>query len=319
MEILYPLEKINHLTSGNTLSSEKRGYCKNKKTTISFMPKAISHYLSTDNISLHYIEYPRDNAPVILCLHGITANCHAFDGLVAKGLNKDYHLYAVDLRGRGLSSQPAFEYAMEDHAADIIALLDALKIEQVILMGHSFGGLLSYFLASRYPERVSQIIILDAAAEMHPDVIEMLAPAFSRLDKKYPSWETYLDAVKAAPYMTFWSDDMLSYYKADVKTLDDGEVTPIPNIAHITQCAMGVSNEAWEVIIPTIEQPAILLNAIEAYTLDQPILPDFKAQETVAMMKNCRYQAIDGNHLTMMYEGGASEIVAATKAFLQHE
>ncbi|HQE11900.1 MAG TPA: alpha/beta hydrolase [Flavipsychrobacter sp.] len=275
-----------------------------------------SHQIATNDINLHFIEYANADAPKIVCLHGITANCHAFDGIVSNGLNKDFHLYSVDLRGRGLSSQPAFQYTMEDHAQDILGLLDHLKIEKATLMGHSFGGLLIYYMAANYAERVEQIIVLDAAAEMNPDAIEMLTPAFNRLEKKYPSFENYVTHVKEAPYMTFWSDEMLNYYKADVKPTEEGGVTPIPNIANIIECSMGVANEAWDVIIEQIEQRAILLNAIDTYTLGQPLLPDFKAKETVEKMKDCKYVAIDGNHHTMMYETGAKEIVAAAKAFL---
>ncbi|HTN45600.1 MAG TPA: alpha/beta hydrolase [Flavipsychrobacter sp.] len=280
------------------------------------MHRYSNHLIDSNNIRLHYIEYPKENVPTIICMHGITANCQAFGGLVAKGLSEYYRLISVDLRGRGLSSQPAFHYSMEDHAADIIGLLDHLRIEKAILMGHSFGGLLSFFLAANYPDRVEKLILLDAAAEMNPDVIEMLGAAFSRLDKKFPSWDAYISEIKAAPYLTFWSDAMESYYKADVMDTDEGGVTPRPNLANIIQCSLGVANEAWNVLIPKIEQPAILVNGLDVYTLGQPLLPDYKAQETVAMMRDCKYIAVDGNHQTMLYEDGAEQIVKAIRNFI---
>jgi len=280
------------------------------------MHPCANHKIEVNDISLHYIEYDKPNAETLICLHGITANAHAFDGLVHKGLNEHYRIIAPDLRGRGLSSHPAFHYGMEDHAQDILGLLDHLKIAKAIFVGHSFGGLLSCYLAAYYPERVARLVILDAAAEMNPDVIEMLAPAFSRLDKKFDSWQSYLDTIKAAPYMTFWSDDMLSYYKADVMDTEEGGVTPIPNLANIIQCSVGVSNEPWQVIMSMITQPVILLNAIDAYTLGEPLLPEYKAKETVALLKNAKYLAVDGNHHTMMYGEGAEEIVQAIDKFV---
>lgn len=280
------------------------------------MKAPANHLLETNDITLHYIEYAQEQAKTLVCLHGVTANAHAFDGLVAKGLNENYRVVAPDLRGRGLSSHPAFGYSMEEHAKDIIGLLDHLHIQKAFLVGHSFGGYLSFYLAANYPDRVEKLVILDAALEMNPDIIEMLAPAMGRLDKKYDSWDTYLKERKAAPYMTFWSDDMLSYLKADVMKTEEGGVTPRANIANIVQCSLGVSAEPWEVFIPQITQPTLLLNAMDAYTLGQPLLPEYKAKETVEMMKDCQYGAIDGNHQTMMYETGATEIVNAIQAFV---
>lgn len=274
-----------------------------------------THQIITNEITLHYIEYAQ-NGNTIICMHGITGNCHAFDGLVAKGLNEYHRVISVDLRGRGLSDHPAFHYSMDEHAKDIIGLLDHLQIDKAILMGHSFGGLLSCFLAANYPDRVQRLIILDAAAELNADVIEMLAPAFGRLDKKFASWEEYIDMIKAAPYMNFWSDEMLSYYKADVMDTDEGGVTPRSNLTNIIHCSLGVSNEAWSTIMPRINQPALLLNALDVYTLGQPLLPEYKAQETVAMMKDCKYLTVDGNHHTMMYGDGAKQIVDGVNKFL---
>lgn len=275
----------------------------------------IDHQAETNDISLHYIEYP-NSGNAIICLHGITANCHAFDGLALKGLNERYRIIAPDLRGRGHSSMPAFGYSMEEHAQDILGLLDHLKIEKAYFMGHSFGGLLGCYLATNYPKRVEKLIILDAAAEMNENVGEMLGATFSRLDKKFASWVDYLDTIKSAPFMTTWSDDMLGYYKADVMDTEEGGVTPRSTFATIAQCAAAVGNEAWDVIMSGIEQPAILINGLGIYTLGEPLLPDFKARETVEMMKDCRYIAVDGNHHTMMYGDSAMEIVKETRQFI---
>jgi len=278
-------------------------------------PKSSEHYINSNDITLHYIEYPHNGATII-CLHGLTANCHAFDGLVANGLNDTYRLIAPDLRGRGLSSHPAFGYSLEEHAQDILGLLDHLKIEQAILMGHSFGGLLSCYLAATYPDRVKNIILLDAAAEMNPDVMEMLGPAIGRLEQKFDSWDTYLTSRKNAPYMIAWDDTMLSYYEADVMKTEDGGVTPSASLANIVEAALGLSHIPWNIHMAKIDCPVVLMNALSEYTMEQPLLPEYQALQTVEIIPNCKYIAVEGNHHTMLYGLGAKQIVKAVHDFL---
>jgi pimeloyl-ACP methyl ester carboxylesterase len=276
--------------------------------------EAADYTIPVNEIQLHYLEY---NGPgeTLICLHGLTANAHAFDGLVAEGLSDDYRLVAPDLRGRGLSDHPSSGYSMEEHAQDILGLLDHLKIDKATLMGHSFGGLLSFYLAANYPARVSKLVILDAAAQMNPNAPEMLGPTLSRLDKYYPSWEAYIGEIKGAPFMTPWNDDMLSYYQADVMPTENGGVTPRASLYNIIQASLGVRDTPWEVYISQITQPCILINAVEAYTMDEPLLPDYKAKETAEMMLDCKYIAVDANHHTMLYGDSAKQVIKAVRNF----
>ncbi len=271
-------------------------------------------FITTNNIQLHYLDIPGDG-PLLIMLHGLTANAHAFDGLIAAGLDKQFRIISVDLRGRGESEHPAFHYSMEDHAQDILGLMDHLEARKAIFCGHSFGGLLSFYLGAHYPERVEKLIILDAAARMNPHAAEMLSFRLSTLDLRYPSMADYLKEVKAAPYMAFWSPLMDSYYTADVRSHEKGGVTPRPQLAHIIQASMGVAAIPWPQLMEDIKMPALLINAPEDYALNQPLLPPDYAQETVDMLPDARLVTVAGNHQTMLYGQGAAEITSAIVAF----
>jgi pimeloyl-ACP methyl ester carboxylesterase len=276
-----------------------------------------NHTIKTNNIDLHYIEHNPKGSPTLVLIHGLTANAHAFDGLIAHGLTKHFHLISPDLRGRGLSSKPAFRYTLEDHAQDILGLLDHLNIAKALLGGHSYGGLLSVYLAANYPDRVEKLIILDAAAEMNPNAPAMLGPTLSRLDKTFPSYESYLAEMKASPQNTFWDKNMETYYRADANTREDGTVNPYPNLANIVEVAMGVAQQPWIQTFEEVKQPALLVNGLDDYTMEAPLLPDFKAKETVALMQDCKYVAVDGNHHTMLYGDNAAHVVQAIEDFLK--
>lgn len=278
------------------------------------------HFVETNKINLHFIEYNnKKDKPTLILMHGLTANAHAFDGLVSRGLADHFRVILPDLRGRGQSDKPAFNYGVKHHANDIIGMMDHLGIEKAILGGHSFGGLLSVYIASHFPERVDKLIILDAAAEMNAKVPLMLMPVLKRLDKKYPSFEEYLNYAKASPQNNFWEEEMTTYYRADVQTLPDGSVTPYPNLTKMIKVGIGVANQPWRSIFSDVRQPAVLINGADIYNLGEPILPDFKARESVSLMNNGRYVRVDGNHQTMLYGEGAVQIVKTIRNFINEK
>jgi pimeloyl-ACP methyl ester carboxylesterase len=125
----------------------------------------MDRFIRTNGLQLRYLEHLGDG-PSIVRLPGLTANAHAFDGLVQAGLSPRFRALALDLRGRGRSDAPVYGYTTADHAAEVHGLLDALGIERATLAGHSFGGLLTFYLAAQYPARVTWLLVLDAASSI---------------------------------------------------------------------------------------------------------------------------------------------------------
>ena len=316
------LDELPRNVAGKILKRELRDKYNNGSENISegktHSLKIESKFIRTNNINLHYLEYgSAENKPSIIFMHGLTANAHAFDGLMAAGLSSAFHIISVDLRGRGESDAPATGYTMKEHAADILDLMAALKIEKVTFAGHSFGGFLALYLAKFYPEKVDKLILMDAAANMHPNTKDMLVPALSRLGKVFSSFDAYLEKVKAAPYLTLWDEQMESYYRADVRTNEDGTVNCIPQAEHMMEAVLkGSLGEPWMDYLKEVEHQSILINAPGIYTMEAALLPEENAMETVELMKNCIYAKVPGNHQTMLYGEGAQEIVSIIKHFI---
>jgi len=276
--------------------------------------KSSSNIIPVNDINLHYIDHKGDG-PVLVLLHGLTANAHAFDALIA-GLHPTYRIICPDLRGNGLSDKPAFCYSVEEHVQDILELISHIGEERVYLGGHSFGGYLAFYIAAYHPQVVAKLIILDAAKSLNPNAPQMLAGALSRLDATYPSFDDYIAHVKKAPYLDFWDPAMLSYYRADVHDLPDGSVKPRCNLMAITEKSLALGTVDWPEVIEMIEQASLLVNALDIYTLGEPLLPDEIARETVEMMKNGKYVGVDGNHQTMLYGNGAQQSAEGIRVFL---
>jgi pimeloyl-ACP methyl ester carboxylesterase len=278
----------------------------------------MAHFVQTNNIQLHYLSHPGEG-PILVLLPGLTANAHAFDGLIQAGLSPCYRVLALDLRGRGLSDKPASGYSMADHAADVIGLLDALELDQVSLGGHSFGGLLTLYIAAHWPERASKLVIIDAAGSMHPRARELIQPSVDRLGKIFPSWEAYLQAMKQMPFFEGWWDPTIeSYFQADVQVNEDGTVQARSRPEAIIEAVSKGLTEPWPQHLALIRQPALLLNSLGAYGLAgaPPLLPLEQAQATVKALADCRYVEIPGNHMTMLFGQGAQRMVEAITDFI---
>ncbi|AEY02162.1 alpha/beta fold family hydrolase [Oceanimonas sp. GK1] len=100
----------------------------------------------------------------VVALHGWLDNAASFT-LLAQQL-PHVRLIAPDLAGHGLSDHraPGQPYYIWDNVADVKAMLDALELQQVALLGHSMGASVATLLAGSFPERVSRLLLLDGLA-----------------------------------------------------------------------------------------------------------------------------------------------------------
>lgn len=118
--------------------------------------------------ALHYLEWPgwAADAPVVLMLHGGGLHAHTFD-LTANLLRCRARCLAVDLRGHGESDwvEPT-GYGSDAICEDIDAVIAALKLEDVVVVGHSLGGMGAMVWAGRRPAALKGIVIVDVAPEM---------------------------------------------------------------------------------------------------------------------------------------------------------
>jgi pimeloyl-ACP methyl ester carboxylesterase len=282
----------------------------------------MERFAQVNKIQLHYLDYGGQE-PALVLLPGLTANARAFYGLIQAGLNERFRVLALDLRGRGLSDKPEAGYSMAEHAADVVSLLDHLGIERVVMCGHSFGGLLTLYLASRYPERINKLVIMDSSSLLiNAQTRELIKPSLDRLGNTSPSWEVYLETMKRAPFFTDWWDSRIeSYFRADVETNEDQSVRPRSRPENISEAIDKASEEDWAAHIARINQPAILLHAPGPYGPrgTPPIVTLEQAKATSDALADCRYIEIPGNHFTMLYGAGARLVVKSISDFLSED
>lgn len=273
-------------------------------------------YVESNGIKLHYLDYGGEG-PTLVLAHGLTANAHSFEGLVA-GLEGSMQVIAVDLRGRGLSDKPASGYSLQDHACDMLGLLDALGLDEVMFGGHSYGGALAYAMAAEYPERITRCIGIDAPAVPDPAILDQIQPVLDRLEVIFPSIEAYLEYVQSMPWFDgSWNDQLEVFYRTDVQQLPDGSVQSRALPAAIRAAVMGLLEVDLAAMVASIPVPTLLIRAMEPLLPGAPLLfPDEEAERTLQSLADGRMVEIKGNHYDVLLGSAARETAAAIREFV---
>lgn len=139
------------------------------------------------------------DTPLVL-VHGLTNQHRDFWG-IATELAGRQRLVAPDLIGRGNSTTaPAGCYGIDRHAADVLAAMDALGIEQAVVGGHSMGAYIATAVAVAAPHRVSGLVFIDGGVlpplppwlNADAALVAVVGPVMERLGITYPSVGHYL-------------------------------------------------------------------------------------------------------------------------------
>ncbi len=115
----------------------------------------ITKSTTVNGINWHWAE-AGDGDPVIL-LHGIPESWRCWKHQIPK-LATQFKVYAIDLKGYGLSDKKEGDYSMNNVASEILDLLDHLKIENFRLAGHDWGVAISDNIIDQAPERVERYV-----------------------------------------------------------------------------------------------------------------------------------------------------------------
>ena len=117
-------------------------------------------HVTSDGLRIFY--HTEGAGEPLVLYHGLTGSGERWrdTGYVA-GLAGDYRLIIIDARGHGRSDKPhdTLAYGRRKQAADVIAVLDDLGIDQTRFWGHSMGGDVALTLGRHYPDRVSALVV----------------------------------------------------------------------------------------------------------------------------------------------------------------
>jgi pimeloyl-ACP methyl ester carboxylesterase len=277
-----------------------------------------SHYVTTNGIRLHYLEWGTAGMPLVL-LHGTT-----FCGLVwkpiAEALAGRYRVLTPDMRGHGDSDKPEHGYTSGDFTRDILGFLDALGLEQALLGGHSFGASVAAMTAQRQPKRFPKLLLIEPPFRLLPEHMEFVHRAkkgFTERSERrahvWPDRDAMFRVYREKPNMKTWREDVLqAYIEGGTSGRPDGQVE--------LKCPPHVELQLHS------RPPGLELTADQVRELTMPALV-IRGERTprglrsmvesgVALLPRCRYEIVaEGTHFVPMDR--PDEVARIMRQFLE--
>jgi pimeloyl-ACP methyl ester carboxylesterase len=147
-------------------------------------------YVDVRGFRVHLAEAGPADAPALLLLHGWPQHWYLWRPVI-EGLRHERRLLVPDLRGFGWSETPGSGYDGPTFAADQVALLDALGLESVGLIGHDWGGWTAFLLGLDHPDRIDRMVVCNAPTPWVPASPGILAEGWR-------SWYALANALPGA-------------------------------------------------------------------------------------------------------------------------
>ncbi len=247
-------------------------------------------YQSSDGLSLYARDYPcRDKTVehpgIILCMHGLTRNSSDFAGL-ADHLCRHYRVLSVDQRGRGRSDYDTViaRYTLTTYVQDMFTLLDQLEVAELILIGTSMGGVMSFLMSAMQPQRIRAMVINDIGPELDPLGVARIKSYVGKL-KPVSNWNEAVAqyrSINEIAFPDFTDEEWLDFTRGIYK-----EEGGVPVLAYDPAISQSINEEEsgavppdlWPVFESIVALPMLVIRGEESDILAKDCLEDMRARK----------------------------------------
>jgi pimeloyl-ACP methyl ester carboxylesterase len=270
---------------------------------------------------------PEAGGTFVLVLHGMTS-CHMAYRTVARELCAiaPVCVLAPDLRGRGRSAHLPEPYGMAAHVADLIAVLDHVGADRVMVVGHSMGCNVAERFAADHPERAAAVVLLDSGLPIGsedvvdddedegeiPGLLDRFEMTFAGVEEYMAYWHSH-PALKGA-----WDEDIDAFARCDYVEDSDG----VRCVGNLSAVVFDIADLMFDGqnrnAVSRVRAPILLIRAERGLFDEDPVIP---LPALDAFLRDHPHVSVemvpDVNHYTiLMGSGHGPRRVAATLAEL---
>ena len=270
-------------------------------------------FQTTDGLRLYARDYPGPdaNAPVLLCLHGLTRNSKDFASL-AQALASDFRVVVPEQRGRGLSdyAEDVSRYSLLQYVEDMQGLIVELGLQRLSVVGTSMGGLMTFALNALSPGLIARAVINDIGPEIAQAGLDRIK-SYVGVAGPFEDWEeatAYLMSITAEIFPD-WTDAQWSDFAHQCYIEREGQIVIDydPRIATplATQSSDTEAETLWSLFEAMESVPSLLVRGE---------LTDLLSSECVARMQKMHptmevLSVPNVGHAPMLNEPGVTETI----------
>jgi pimeloyl-ACP methyl ester carboxylesterase len=266
--------------------------------------------VTVDGLQLHYLDWGTAGKPPMVLLHGLRGHAHSWDTFAA-AMREDYHVLAVDQRGRGDSGWAKDGvYTTEAYVSDVFGFSEALNLDPFILVGHSMGGRNGIAFSAQYPHKVQRLILGDIGPSGDPRGRERIRREILEAPEAFDSFDRVLEyAAKGNRYAS--PEILRRRLQYATKPGPDGSIGWRYDLAIREQWRKGTTTN--EDLWPAFRQlacPILIVRGVDSDILNPEI-----AQQMLDANPRARLADIPrAGH--MVFEDNPDAFLAAVKGFL---
>jgi pimeloyl-ACP methyl ester carboxylesterase len=242
------------------------------------------------------------NGKTVVLLHGKNFNGYYWKDVIPKLTNAGFRVIVPDQVGWGRSDKPAVNYTFHLLARNTALLLDSLHIKNIILVGHSMGGMLASRFAMMYPDRVEKLVLenpigLEDYKRFVPySTMEVLID--NELKASFESYKKYQQS-----YYPGWKPEYDQYVEAQAEALSDPEFPLIAKVNALTYQMIYEQPVCYE--WDRIKAPTLLIiGQLDRTVVGKNLLMEEQkkrygqypelGRKTKRQIKNCRLVELNG-------------------------
>ncbi len=237
---------------------------------------------------------------LVVAIHGFLDNANSMTEQACAF--PDSYFIAIDLPGHGKSDHrpTGVHYNLLDYVQDLHSLVNKLAVENVILVGHSLGGIIASLFAGLFPERVSALISIDAcgpitkpASTSHSQIRESIESRANKMVPRKPKPISLDTAVSLRVAKTDLSEKWCKHIlKRNIIITDDNEVQWSSDSRLRTHSLLRLTDEQAENIISQIRCPVLILAASNSFKA----LPSSFKRRKSWLPKELEFKVLQGGH-----------------------
>jgi len=215
---------------------------------ISCMNKQGNFVISTGDVPIYY-DVKGEGDPTLVFVHGWSRNRNDWDGQIDYFVQK-HKVVRLDLAGHGESGCNRNDWSISAFSQDVIAVIEKLNLDRIVLIGHSLGAPVAIETARRLPDRIVGIVAVDAFHDVEEkftqDQIDNILAPF-----RYDFVETYAQGARM----------MLKDSTQIQKSIEQiASFSPEIGIASLEHCYHYNSNN----LIPALKEVKVPIRCINA-------------------------------------------------------